>query len=165
MRGFRQDPFTAPPFASLIRAITIVLSIHTVRGDLPDVCPGIPDHRAPITVRRIRRHLDRFSACRDRPPVGLIRVLNVDIEKGRHRLAAASAVADQDDRVSDPNFRWRSGPNFTLRIENVSQESGQAGEVARDNSRYDGRPAGGLELGHGSVFLPEPRRTRRRLER
>ncbi|GEC54880.1 hypothetical protein ABIF38_006696 [Bradyrhizobium japonicum] len=50
-----------------------------------------------------------------------------------------------DDRVFDPDFRRRAGADIALRIENVSKKSGQAGEVAGDNSRYDGRPAGGLE--------------------
>jgi len=84
--------------------------------------------------------------------VGFVGVRNIDVEEGRHRLADASAVADQDDRVSDPDFRWRSGAHFAFGTEDVFQESGQAGEVARDNSRYDGRPADGLVLGHAPNF-------------
>ncbi|WP_244442095.1 hypothetical protein, partial [Bradyrhizobium sp. OHSU_III] len=107
-------------------------SSSAARCDLPDVCPGISNHRPPVTVGRIRRILDRFGACRNRALIGFVRVRNVDIEKARHCFPYGSAVADQKHRVPDPDFGWRAGANLAFRTEDASQEFGQAGGIAGD---------------------------------
>jgi hypothetical protein len=92
-----------------------------VGGYLPAVRPGILDRRASVAATHIRRCLDRFSVRRNRPPIGLVRILNMGIEKGRHCLSYVSAVANQDDEspirisVGAPDRSLPSAPKTVLK--------------------------------------------------
>jgi hypothetical protein len=64
-------------------------------GDLEDVVERIAHHRSVIAIGRIERCLEGGRTSRDRPPIGLVRIINVDVEE-RWKWLALGGRSDHD---------------------------------------------------------------------
>lgn len=74
-----------------------------VSGYLPTF-PRIFDHRAAIAIGCLGRCIERHSACFESALVCRIDIIDIQIEKCRHRLAWSDA-ADHHIRVADSDHR------------------------------------------------------------
>ena len=50
--------------------------------NLPDVAPRVLHRGAPVAVRHVDGFLSGKSACLERPSIGLVRILHIDIQEG-----------------------------------------------------------------------------------
>src|SRR6266404_1355333 len=67
-------------------------------GDLPNVATRIFDHPASIAVGQILRLFERYGAGFQRTLIHRVDVLDIEVEKGRHRVAGPNA-AYHDERA------------------------------------------------------------------
>src|SRR5262249_25689266 len=133
-------------------------SAPAVGRDLPDVPPRISNRRSSVAVRHVSRSLDRFSACGNCSLVGLVRILDIDVEAGRHRLPLAAAVADHDDRIANPHLRRRSGLELAVGAEHDLHKPDKAGDSVGEGSGSHVVPAIRLDRVHGLPPAAEPGR-------
>ena len=52
------------------------------------------------------------SASLERPSIGLVSILHIDIQKGFPCFACRAAIADQDQRVANPHLSWGANSHF-----------------------------------------------------
>ena len=74
-----------------------------------------------------RWHIDGFvygkSACLERPSIGLVSILHIDIQEGFPWFAYTAAITDQDQRVANPHFSWSANSHFAVGAEDQFEEA------------------------------------------
>jgi len=138
---------TAKAEAKLAGAIaTLALQ---VRGNLPEVAPGVFHHRAPVAIGLICGELQRFCSQSYCSLIRLIHVFDVDVKKGWGGIAKTSSVADHHERIADAEVGGAVGLEFTLRTEHFLHEANQFLRLRGDNARSYCVPAFWLKMFHG----------------
>jgi len=99
-----------------------------------------------------RWHIDGFvygkSACLERPSIGLVSILHIDIQEGFPWFAYTAAITDQDQRVANPHFSRGASSHFAAGAEDQFEEADDATNVLREHPRDNGWPAIWSEIGH-----------------
>src|SRR6516162_8884625 len=108
--------------------------------NLPNVAPPVLHRGAPIAVRHVDGFLYGKSACLERPSIGLVSILHIDIQEGFPWFAYTAAITDQDQRVANPHFAAGAEDQF--------EEADDATNVLREHPRDNGWPAIWSEIGH-----------------
>src|SRR6516225_8843882 len=116
--------------------------------NLPDVAPGVLYRGAPVAVRRVDGLLYGKSTGLERPLIGLVGILHIDIEEGFSRPARTAAIADQDQRIANPHFSRGARSHFAAGAKDQFEEADDATNVLREHPRDNGWPAIWSEIGH-----------------
>src|SRR5262245_12462441 len=111
-----------------------------MRGNLPGIAPPVLYRRATVTIRKVRGRFQRSGASLDGALVRLIGVVDVDVQEGGSRVADAG-VANQDDRVPDPQGGWHGLPIVSRRGKHVLDERDQLMRFVSNDSWRHGVPA------------------------
>ena len=115
--------------------------------NLPDVAPRVLHRGAPVAVRRVDGFLYGKSTGLERPLIGLVGILHIDIEEGFSRFARTATIADQDQRIANPHFSRGASPHFAAGAKDQFEETDDATNVLREHPRDNGRPAIWSEIG------------------
>ena len=122
--------------------------VALMRGNLPSVSPWISYHRSPVAIWHVGRRFKRDRTGCNRSPVGRIDILNIDIQKCRHRLAKAVAAAHHHDGIADPDFGRQSVTEFATCLKYLPDKCDQVFRFTHDNARRDGVPPIRLKCSH-----------------
>src|SRR5215510_13260666 len=104
------------------------------RCDLPQIAPCIPHHSAPVPIGQVEWFFNRCCTCVERASIGRVDVVDVDIQKRRHRFAG-TRIADHDHRVADSNLRGAIALDVTSGVERPLQELDQITGTLNNDSR------------------------------
>src|SRR6516225_10539209 len=116
--------------------------------NLPDVAPRVLHRGAPVAIRHVDGFLYGESACLERPFIGLVNILHIDIQEGFPCFACSAAIADQDQRVANAHFSWGANSHFAAGAEDQFEEADDPSNVLCEHPRDNGWPAIWLEIGH-----------------
>ena len=122
----------------------------------PDVAPRVLHRGVSIAIRHVDGSFYGKSASLERPSIGLVSILHIDIKEGFPCFACSAAIADQDQRIANPHFSWGANPHFSwvanshfaVGAEGQFEEADGPSNVLSEHPRDNGWPAIWLEIGH-----------------
>lgn len=111
-----------------------ILCVEFPVGDLENVTEGVAHHRPAVPVRRVEGRFQGYSASSNRPLVGAVCVIDVDVEE-RWEGVALAGLAHHDERVTDPHLCWTSDVDLAGRGEDGPEEVDLPGHIGDDDAR------------------------------
>ena len=89
----------------------------------PDVAPRVLHCGVSIAIRHVDGSFYGKSASLERPSIGLVSILHIDIKEGFPCFARRAAIADQDQRVANAHFSWGANSHFAVGAEDQFEEA------------------------------------------
>ncbi|MDR6499555.1 hypothetical protein J2785_002711 [Burkholderia ambifaria] len=83
--------------------------VSLVRRYLPCVSPRLLHHRAPVAAGHVGWNFERDRIRCNRSPTGRSGILDIDVQKRRHRIAQTVSAANHHDGIADPDFGRQPG--------------------------------------------------------
>ena len=114
----------------------------------PNVAPRVLHRGVSIAIRHVDGSFYGKSASLERPSIGLVSILHIDIQEGFPWFAYTAAITDQDQRVANPHFSWGANSHFAVGAEDQFEEADDPSNVLSEHPRDNGWPAIWLEIGH-----------------
>src|SRR5262249_37403710 len=102
--------------------------------DLEDVAERIAHHGPAVAVRHVDGWLHGLGAGAHRPPIDLVRIVDVDVEERREAIAI-SRRTHHDDRVTDQDRGRPAGVDRAGPAEHRAEEVDLGHDVGYDDSR------------------------------
>jgi hypothetical protein len=100
-------------------------------GDLPNIAEWISDRGPAVTVEHIPRFLDHSRATFYRAPIGVVRIVEIEVKERGHRVAHAG-FSDHYNRIADANLRWAVVSKASACAEGVFEKIDQPGGVRHE---------------------------------
>src|ERR1700682_5205969 len=130
----------------------LLKGLLVVSGDLPNVASRVFDHTAAIAIGHVLWLFERLGACRQRPLVGRVDIIDIEVQKCRHRVARANA-AYHNERVANSDLARYVAVNVSCRTERLLEELNQPGDVVSHEPRGHAMPTHGGRFSHRCLLL------------
>src|SRR5258708_8318630 len=82
-----------------VLAHEVLKGLFVVSGDLPGVSTWVSDHATAIAIGHVLWFFERFATGIQRPLVGRVNIIYIEVEERRHRVADAN-FAHHHERVA-----------------------------------------------------------------
>src|SRR6266851_7400569 len=125
----------------------VLKGVLVVSGDLPNIATWVFDHPAAIAIGHVLWLFERFGSCFQRTLVCRVDIIDIEVEKCRHRIARAN-TAYHDERVANFDLAGDVGAKVSCRTERLLEELNQPGDVVNHEPRGHAMPTHGNRFSH-----------------